>query len=98
LINVIFILKTMETKKVDRIVGTHYVRIGHSVYNTQPNNEPKMKTICLCCFCGDKFAANASGQCSIYCKSCRKAESRKKLLEENEIIKQANLKLGFNYA
>jgi len=88
----------METKKVERIPGTHYVKIDHSVYNTQPNNEPKMKTICLCLFCGDKFGGNAAGQCSIYCSKCKKAEARKSMLEENEVIKQENIAKGYKYA
>jgi len=88
----------METKKVDRIAGTHYVRIGHSVYNTLPANTEPKKVICLCLFCGDKFGGNAAGQCAIYCAKCKKAEARKSMLEENEVIKQENIAKGYKYA
>lgn len=87
----------METKKVERIPGTHYARIDHNVYNLLPANAEPKKVICLCLFCGDKFGANAAGQCSIYCTKCKKAENRKKLMEENETVKQENIVKGYSY-
>jgi len=88
----------METKKVERIPGTHYVKIDHNIYNTLPADAEPKRVICLCLFCGDKFGGNAAGKCSVYCAKCKKAENRKQMMEENEVIKQENIKLGFKYA
>jgi hypothetical protein len=86
-----------ETKKVERIPGTHYVKIDHNIFNTLPANAEPKSTICLCLFCGDKFAS-ASGKCSIYCAKCKKAESRKEMIEENKIIDAENRKKNYNIA
>jgi L-lysine 2,3-aminomutase len=88
----------METKKIEKIPGTHYVRIGSNAFNTMPANSEPNKVKCLCLFCGEKFSANSAGQCSVYCQSCKKAENRKKMTEENKAIKQENLTKGFKYA
>ena len=85
-----------EIKKVERIPGTSYVKIDHNIYNTLPANSEPKSTICLCLFCGDKFAS-ALGKCSIYCAKCKKAEARKLMIEENEAIKQENIKKGYVY-
>jgi len=86
----------METKKVERIPGTHYVKIDHNVFNTIPANTEPKRVICLCLFCGDKFGGNATGQCSVYCAKCKKSENRKAMLEENKRIDEENKKKGYN--
>ena len=87
----------METKKVERIPGTTYVKIDNSVFNTVPKDASQTKTQCLCLWCGDKFGGNAAGQCAIYCKNCKKVEQRKQMKEENEAIKQENIAKGYKY-
>jgi hypothetical protein len=83
-----------ETKKVERIDGTRYVKIGNSVFDTVGKDAPSMQTICECLFCGDRFAG-ASGKCSIYCKRCKTAESRKDVQDEIDAIKAENKLKGY---
>lgn len=80
----------METKKIERIQGTRYVKIGDSIFNSAPTDKNTMKTICECLFCGERFAGDANGKCAVYCKTCRTIEGRKKITEENNKIRQAN--------
>ena len=86
-----------EAKKIERIPGTHYVRVEHNIYNTMPASSEPKQVVCLCLFCGDKFGS-ASGACPIYCKNCKTADQRKKLLADNEAIKKENIAKGYKYA
>ena len=72
-------------EKITRIEGTRYVKIGDNIFNTV-SKDVKMKTICECLFCGERFAANAAGQCAIYCKYCKTIASRKANTAENKKI------------
>ena len=85
----------METKKIERVPGTNYVKIDNSIFNTVPKDESQTKTQCLCLWCGDKFGANAAGQCAVYCKNCKKVSERKALREENEKIDKENKAKGY---
>jgi hypothetical protein len=80
----------METKKVERIEGTRYVKIGDSIFNTQAQPEAHLKTICECLFCGERFGGDANGKCSVYCKNCKTIEGRRKITEENKKIREEN--------
>jgi hypothetical protein len=80
----------MEEKAI-RIEGTKYVKIGDSIFNTAPKDPNTPRVICECVFCGERFGANAAGQCAVYCKNCKILESRKKITEENNKIKQENV-------
>ena len=88
----------METKKVTRIPGTHYVKIDSSIYNTLPANTEPKKTVCLCLYCGEKFGGDANGNCSIYCKNCKKVENRRNQDKKNEEIRLENIAKGYKYA
>jgi hypothetical protein len=85
----------METKKIERVPGTTYVKIDNSVFNTVPKEVSQTKAQCLCLWCGDKFGANAAGQCAIYCKNCKKVEGRKQIKEQNEAIDEENKAKGY---
>jgi hypothetical protein len=84
-----------ETKKVERIPGTHYVKVGDSIFNTIPKDTEPKKVVCLCLYCGEKFGGNAAGQCAVYCKNCKTIENRKKMTAENKVIDEENKKKGY---
>lgn len=55
---------------------------------------PSKKAICLCCCCGERFAGDANGNCALFCKTCRKKEGRKAIIEENQVIAKER---GYEY-
>jgi len=84
----------MDKKNYTRVAGTtRYIKMGDMVCDTIAKDAPALKTICECLWCGDRYGADASGKCKMYCKNCSTKEGRKKIREENEAIKNARLKL-----
>ena len=73
----------METKKVEHMAGTRYVKIDNSIFSTVPKDNTPTRTICECLFCGERFGGDANGKCAVYCKNCKTKEGRVKLAEEN---------------
>ena len=74
----------MEKQKATRIEGTRYVKIGTGVFDTAPQDKNKLKTICECLWCGERFGANVAGQCAMYCKNCKTKAGREAVQQANE--------------
>lgn len=57
-----------------------------------PDKGEKLKTVCICLHCGNRFGGDANGKCSLTCKNCRTEEARNAQCSEGiDIFKAAGM-------
>lgn len=57
-----------------------------------PAKAEKLKTVCICLHCGNRFGGDANGKCALTCKNCRTEEARNAQCSEGiDIFKEAGM-------